>query len=174
MTALEIDRSLTDIMLTQGEVGKQKLANLPPDAKQERKAVQIEIGIYSLFVRFGQLYTMKKGAPPEEQREHVLYIREQMMLREKQLSVFPKFEKMYYEADVAEKQRLIAAYHAEIQMRCQMAPKYRQHLLAAKQSGDVDEAFEAGIKIAVMEEGFRLWEEWRRAHGVYPCLMEME
>ena len=33
---------------------------------------------------------------------------------------------------------------------------------AAKQCGDAPQAFETGLKVAVVEEGFRIWEQWRK------------
>ena len=172
MTALEIDQALSEIMKNKCEESQQKLACLPPNAKQERKALRIEMGMYGLLIRFGQLHDVKKGETPQEQREHVLYIREQMMLREKQMQNFPKFEAQYHQiTDTEEKKRLIAAYHAEIQMRCQMVPNYLQQYQAAKSANNVEETFEAGIKVAVVEEGFRLWEQWRIQHSVYPGLL---
>ncbi|MBQ6818173.1 MAG: hypothetical protein IJP35_01015 [Clostridia bacterium] len=181
MTALEIDRALSRVMTDQWNKSKQKLSDLPSDAKNERKAIQIEVGMYSLFMRFGQLCSVKaeemKVEQRErvfyiEQRERVLYIREQMILREKQLSAFPKIKALYEAADADEKQRIIAAFQGEIQMRCQMYARYLKDWEAAKQNGDAEESFEAGVKVAVVEEGFRLWEQWRKTNGIYPDLIE--
>lgn len=172
MTALEIDRALSRVMTDQWNKSKQKLSDLPSDAKNERKAIQIEVGMYSLFVRFGQLCSVKAEEMKVEQRERVLYIREQMILREKQLSAFPKIKALYEAADADEKQRIVAAFQGEIQMRCQMYAQYLKDWEAAKQNGDAEESFEAGVKVAVVEEGFWLWEQWRKANGIYPDLIE--
>ncbi len=172
MTALEIDRALSRVVTDQWNKSKQKLSDLPSDAKNERKAIQIEVGMYSLFMRFGQLCSVKAEEMKVEQRERVLYIREQMILREKQLSAFPKIKALYEAADADEKQRIIAAFQGEIQMRCQMYARYLKDWEAAKQNGEAEESFEAGVKVAVVEEGFRLWEQWRKTNGIYPDLIE--
>ncbi len=172
MTALEIDRALSRVMTDQWNKSKQKLSDLPSDAKNERKAIRIEVGMYSLFMRFGQLCSVKAEEMKVEQRERVLYIREQMILREKQLSAFPKIKALYEAADADEKQRIVAAFQGEIQMRCQMYARYLKDWEAAKQNGDAEESFEAGVKVAVVEEGFRLWEQWRKTNGIYPDLIE--
>ncbi len=172
MTALEIDRALSRVMTDQWNKSKQKLSDLPSDAKNERKAIRIEVGMYSFFMRFGQLCSVKAEEMKVEQRERVLYIREQMILREKQLSAFPKIKALYEAADADEKQRIVAAFQGEIQMRCQMYARYLKDWEAAKQNGDAEESFEAGVKVAVVEEGFRLWEQWRKTNGIYPDLIE--
>ena len=168
MKPLEIDSALSEIMLKKIAESKKKLIALPKEAKTERKAVQIELGMYQMFLNFGQLYDVKQGETVEEQRTHVLTIREKMMHRLEHLSLFPKIREIYDLADEEEKKRIIAAFHGEMNMRAQMYSKYVKEWEAAKQCGDAPQAFETGLKVAVVEEGFRIWEQWRKENNVYP------
>ncbi len=174
MKPLEIDRGLSQVMMDKIEESKKKLSTLPREAKTERKAVQIELGMYHLFLDFGQLYDVKQGNTAEEQRIHVLTIREKMMHRLGHLSLFPKIREIYDLADEEEKKRIIAALHGEMNMRAQMYSRYIKEWEAAKQCGDAPQAFETGLKVAVVEEGFRIWEQWRKDNNVYPDMFQEE
>ncbi len=172
MKPLEIDRGLSQVMIVKIEESKKKLSVLPQEAKTERKAVQIELGMYQLFLNFGQLYDVKQGNTAEEQRTHVLIIREKMMHRLGHLSLFPKIREMYDLADEEEKKRIVAAFHGEMNMRAQMYSKYVKEWEVAKQCGDAMQVFETGLKVAVVEEGFRIWEKWRKENNVYPDMFQ--
>ncbi len=174
MKPLEIDSALSRIMLKKIAESKKKLTALPKEAKTERKAVQIELGMYQMFLNFGQLYDVKQGETVEEQRTHVLTIREKMMHRLGHLSLFPKIHEIYDLADEEEKKRIIAACHGEMNMRAQMYSRYVKEWEAAKQCGDARGSFETGLKVAVVKEGFRIWEQWRKENNVYPGLFQEE
>ncbi len=172
MDALQIDKALTDLMLEKMKERQTKLTFLPQDAKNERKAVQIEIGMYNLFVGFGQMYHVKYSCTYEQRRNHVLQIREKMTLRENLFSVFPKIKNAYEAASEADKKCVVAALQGEIHMRNSFYNKYLKDLELAKQFNDVDKIFEMGIKVSVLEEGFRIWEKYRQDNDVYPGMFE--
>ena len=44
---------------------------------------------------------------------------------------------------------------------------YSKELQAARQYNDVNKAFEIGLKVSVLEDGFKIWEDYRRENGIY-------
>lgn len=172
MNALEIDKALAELINEKWKEGEAKLALLPKEAKNERKALQIEIGMYSLFLRFGLLFDMKKGDTYEEQRSHVLWIREKMILREELLSLFPKIKRVYEVADDDEKKLVIATLQGEMYMRNSFYINNLKALQEAKKCNDVEKSFEFGLKCSVLEDGFRIWEKWREENGIYYGMFE--
>lgn len=174
MNALEIDKALSELLFEKIKESNAKLELLPKEAKNERKAVQIEIGMYNLFVNFGFLYHMRKGDTYEERRNHVLWIREKMTERMNLFLAFPKIKKAYDVADDVERKCIIAALHSEMHMRNSFYNKYLKDLEAAKQYNDVYKSFEIGLKVSVLEDGFRLLEKYRQENGIYPGMFEEE
>lgn len=174
MNPLEIDKALVELLLEKIKKSRAKLSTLPKEAKNERKAVQIELGMYNLFVNFGFLYTLRKGDTYEQQRNHVLRIREKMTERMNLFIAFPKIKKAYDVADEVERKCIIAALHSEMHMRNSFYNKYLKDLEAAKQYNDVYKSFEIGLKVSVLEDGFRLLEKYRQENGIYPGMFEEE
>ncbi len=172
MNALEIDKALSELLLEKIKESKAKLEVLPKEAKNERKAVQIEIGMYNLFVNFGFLYHLRKGDTYEKQRNHVLWIREKMTERLNLFSAFPNIKKAYDAADETEKKCIIAALHSEMHMRNSFYNKYLRDLEAAKEYNDVYKSFEIGLKISVLEDGFKVLEKYRQENGIYPGMFQ--
>lgn len=174
MNALEIDKALAALMDEKWKESQAKLSFLPKEAKNERKAVQIEIGMFSLFLRFGLLFYVKNGNTYEERRNHVLWIREKLIFRENLFAAFPKIKKAYDNADEAEKKCIIAAFQGEMFMRHCFYDRYIKDLEAAKKYNNIEEAFELGIKVSVLEEGFRIWEAYRQENGIYSGMFDKE
>lgn len=167
MTALEIDKDLSELMLQKRKESEAKLLLLDKEAKNERKAVQIEVGMYNLLLCFGQLYHLKKGDTYEKQRNHVLWLREKLIIREELFLKFPKIQAAYQSADEEEKKRIIAALQGEMLMRHSFYTNYSKELQAARRYNDVNKAFEIGLKVSVLEDGFKIWEDYRRENGIY-------
>ena len=174
MNVLEIDKALTELINEKWKESEAKLAFLPKEAKNERKAVQIEIGMYSLFLRFGLLFDMKNGDTYEQQRNHVLCIREKMLLKEELLSLFPKIKSAYERADDDEKKRIVATLHGEMYMRNNFYYKNLKDLEEAKRCNNIEKSFELGVKVSVLEDGFRIWEKWRQENGTYSGMFKEE
>ena len=172
MNVLEIDKALAELINEKWKESEAKLSLLPKGAKNERKAVQIEIGMYSLFLRFGQLFDVKNGDTYEQQRNHVLWIREKMILREELLSLFPKIKNVYETAGEEEKKRIVATLHGEMFMRNNFYYKNLKDLEEAKRCNDIGKSFELSVKVSVLEDGFRIWEKWRQENGMYPGMFK--
>ena len=61
MTATEINQAMAEIALQKVKDCEERLKETPKDNKSERKAIQIELGMYSLCLRAGLLYYTTEG-----------------------------------------------------------------------------------------------------------------
>ena len=116
----------------------------------------------------------KNGDTYEQQRSHVLWIREKMILREELLSLFPKIKNVYETAGEEEKKRIVATLHGEMFMRNNFYYKNLKDLEEAKRCNDIGKSFELSVKVSVLEDGFRIWEKWRQENGMYPGMFKEE
>lgn len=163
MYAMEIDKALTDIVIEKLTACQSRLNAIPKENKNERKAVQIELGMYTLCLNAGLLYSAKD-------REAVLRMRQGVMER-----ILRRFEKAYAAYAVlneTEKGIFTAALQAELFMRDQVYRGYRSELAQAKSAGDTERIFALQVKIGAVESVFSAWEAWRMANHVYPHMVE--
>ncbi len=160
MTALQIDKALTDIVLERYSECENRLSNIDKSLKMERKAVQIELGMYGLCLRAGLLY-YTTGA-----RESTLnHFRNQA---ERIFAPFSKIAQAYSKATEEEKLVIVAALRQEAFMRDQFSNKNEADFQLAKKAGSVDDAFELTIKINAINEVYKAWEAWRMQNNIYP------
>lgn len=170
MTYLEIDKAIIDITQKICDECKARLAAIPMENSTERKAVQIEYGIYTFCGNAGALFNTDPG------REKVLRGR-QYFLWMRELPRWQKYQKtqnIFRELDDTEKLCLTAALQAELFVRLHWLERQYADLSAAKASGDTDNIFKLTIKIGAVKNMFAAWEAWRIENNVYPHMFEGE
>ncbi len=159
MNATEIDKALADIVLEKYSECENRLNAIDKSLKTERKAVQIELGMYGLCLRAGLLYyTTGK-------REDTLM----HFLKQAQLifSKFPKIAQAYENANDEERLIMVAALRQEAFMRDQFSNKNEEEYERARQVGSVEDTFELNIKINAINEVYKAWEAWRKKEQIY-------
>ena len=164
MNYLDIDKALVDITRAKCDECKARLDATPKDNKAERKALQIELGMYTLCGNAGLLF----NAGWERQRTYQIRQNFWSMV----LPKYPKHQEIYSALTDDEKLSFMAAWQAELFMRDQLLNGYVTELAQAEAAGDAKSTFEFRIKIGAVREMLSLWEGWRKENGVYPGLME--
>ena len=165
MNYLDIDKALMDITRAKCDECKARLDATPKDSKAERKALQIELGMYTLCGNAGLLfntYGTREG----------LYRTRQNFWNYALLTKYPKHQEIYSALTDDEKLSFMAAWQADLFMRDQLLNGYVTELAQAEAAGDAKSTFEFRIKIGAVREMLSLWEGWRKETGVYPGLME--
>ena len=165
MNYLDIDKALVDITRAKCDECKARLDATPKDNKAERKALQIELGMYTLCGNAGLLF----NAGWERQRTYQIRQNFWSMVL---LSKYPKHQEIYSALTDDEKLSFMAAWQADLFMRDQLLNGYVTELAQAEAAGDAKSTFEFRIKIGAVREMLSLWEGWRKENGVYPGLME--
>ena len=164
MNYLDIDKALVDITRAKCDECKARLDATPKDNKAERKALQIELGMYTLCGNAGLLF----NAGWERQRTYQIRQNFWSMV----LPKYPKRQEIYSALTDDEKLSFMAAWQADLFMRDQLLNGYVTELAQAEAAGDAKNTFEFRIKIGAVREMLSLWEGWRKENGVYPGLME--
>ena len=159
MNAIEIDKALTHIVLEKYSECENRLRAIDKSLKTERKAIQIELGMYGLCLRAGLLYytTGKR----EDTLRH--FLRQGKMI----FSKFPKILQAYENANNEEQLILVAALRQEAFMRDQFSDKNQEDYKKAQDLGCVEEAFELKIKTNTLNAVYKAWEEWRKKEKIY-------
>ena len=164
MTYLEIDKALVDITRAMCEECQTRLDAVPMENTTERKAVQLEYGMYTFCGNAGELFNTGW------EREKVFSVRQTFLNRV--LHKYPRLDNMYRSLSGDEKLCFIAALHAEISLRDQWIEKKSAELAAAKASGDTKNAFEITIMIGAVKNMFDAWEAWRVENNIFPHMFE--
>ncbi len=162
MTYLEIDKALMEITRAKCAECKARLDAIPKEKATERKALQVEYGMYSFCGAAGFLLSYE--------RSKAIQTRERFL--SKQIHKYPKLNERYQLINEEEKKCFIAALQAEMFIRDQWFGAQKIELAAAEESGDAKKAFEFKIKVGAVENMFAAWEAWRRENGVYPNMFE--
>ena len=165
MNYLDIDKALVDITRAKCDECKARLDATPKASKAERKALQIELGMYTVCGNAGLLfntYGTREG----------LYRTRQNFWNYALLTKYPKHQEIYSALTDDEKLSFMAAWQADLFMRDQLLNGYVTELAQAEAAGDAKNTFELRIKIGAMGEMLAIWEGWRKENGVYPGLME--
>ncbi len=164
MTHLEIDKALVDLTREKCSECKSRLDMIDKDKATEKKAVQIEFGMYNLCGNAGHLFnTIGK-------REDVLNMRFKIM--KKYLCNYPKLNDVFQRLSSDEQKKLTAAMQAEIFIRNQILCNYFSELEQAEAAGDTKNVFELKIKIGAVLNMLGVWEAWRIENAVYPHMFE--
>ena len=165
MTYLEIDKAICDIAKEMVAECKTRLDAIPKDNKTERKALQLEHGMYTFCCNAGMLTSPKRDGCLKARRNFT----ERTLSRRPTLSRLNQF---YQQLDETEKMRFIAATQAEIFIKDQWLPEQLSALNAAEVSNDIQNAFELKIKIGAVRNMFSAWEKWRVENRVYSDIIE--
>ena len=162
MTYLEIHKSIAEITREKCNECKARLDNVPKENATERKALQLEYGMYS-FCRNCGLLGNTDGSGPVALRKRVL---------EGVMNKYPVLYEFYDNLSEEEKYRFIAATQAELFIRDQWLGTQYAELDAAEAAGDTQKAFEFKIKVGSAINMFDIWEAWRVENNIYPDIFK--
>ena len=166
MKYLEIDEALVTITRQFCAACKERLDAIPKENAAERKAVQLEYGMYTFCGNAGLLFNTGW------ERTKVLNVRQTLWNNE--LHKFPDIQKQYLELDDEEKPCFHAALHGELYLRQSWLEEQIAELKAAKAANDVQTVFEQTVKIGAVRAMFAAWEAWRKENNIYPDMFEEE
>ena len=164
MHYLDIDKALVDITRAKCDECKARLDTVPKDNKAERKALQIELGMYTLCGNAGLLFNTYGT------REGLYRTRQNFFTYA--MTKYPRHGGIYAALNDDEKLSFMAAWQADLFMRDQLLAGYITELAQAEAAGDAKNTFEFRIKIGAVREMLVIWENWRKENGIYPGLME--
>ena len=164
MTYLEIDKALVDITRAMCKESQERLDAVPTENTTERKAVQLECGMYTFCGNAGELFNTGW------EREKVFSVRQSFLNRV--LHKYPSLNTMYQALGGEEKMCFIAALHGEIYLRDQWIGKKLDELAAAKESNDTKNVFEISIMLSAVKNMFAAWEAWRVENNIFPHIFE--
>ena len=163
MNAIEIYKAQEEIALERYNECKARLESVPKENATERKAIHIELGMYSLCLRAGLL---DRGGAEPDHAERALEHRNRFI--PKIIGKYHGINEVYRGLDAEEKGRFMAAVQAELYMRDQIYGNYVAELETAIAAGDEASVFDLKIKTGVLESVFAAWEKWRKETGIYP------
>ena len=165
MTALEIDIATENIILELYNECQDRLAEIPKESKRERKAVQVELAMYSMGIRAGTLYYTTG--------ERINSIRVRSRRFGNIINIFyPEIKKLYDNADDDGKLKITCALQCEAFLRSQMYDRYIKELKQAKEVNDTEIIFESTIKIGALQNIFDALEKWRISNNIYPYMFK--
>ena len=167
MTRYEIDRAMQEIVLNKISECRARLDALPKDNANERKAVQIELGMYTLCGNAGLL---SGGTNDDSPRDESFRLRQGVLQRI--LQKYPKLREVFVGLEGDEQLRFVAALQGEIFVRDQILGNYRAELANASAAQDARNVFEFTIKIGAVESVLEAWRGWRMEHAIYPVELE--
>ena len=166
MTHLEIDAALVSITRQVCAECKARLDAIPKTNATERKALQLEYGMYTFCGNAGLLFNTGW------ERTKVLDVRRSLWNHE--LSRYPHIREQYHALDDGEKPRFHAALQCELYLRQSWLGEQTAALAAASAAGDTAQIFELNIKIGAVRAMFAAWEAWRRENDIYPNMFGEE
>jgi len=164
MTYLEIDSALVEITRKMYAECQVRLDAVPIENATERKAIQLESGMYTFCGNAGELFNTGW------ERKKVFSVRKNYVNRV--LYKYPSLNNIYQALNSEEKMCFIAALHAEIAIREQWLDKKEAELAAATASGDTKSIFELTIQLGAVKNMFAAWEQWRVENNVFPHMFE--
>lgn len=164
MNYLDIDQALVSITRDKCNECQARLNAIPKDKTSERKALQIEYGMYALCGNAGLLFNAGW------ERERTYQIRHNFF--NCLLTKYPRHQEVYTTLNEDDKLSFMAAWQADLFIRDQIFSNYLTELAQAEAAGDVKNTFELRIKIGAVRHMFAAWEAWRVENGVYPRLLE--
>ncbi len=164
MTYLEIDKAIVDITRRMCAECKDRLDGIPKENTTERKAVQLEYGMYTFCGNAGVLFNTVGEREGGLKKRRVFF--------QNVLPKYPRLRSIHERLDEEEKMRLLAAWQAELFIRDQWLGAQLTDLADAETVGDAKSVFELKIKIGAVQNMFAAWEAWRCENGVYPHPVE--
>lgn len=158
MTPIEIEKSLTEIVVAKDEACKLRLATVDKQNVTERKALALERGIYNLCLNAGLLLSNKD-------RHATILLKMKVLPRF--LLKYPALQAKFEQVDENEKLVFTASLYGEIWMYDQIVLKYKDELEKAIANDDTKEILEAKLKLAIVNDVLNAWQNWRKENGVY-------
>ena len=165
MTYLEIDSAIIAVTQKVCDECKARLDTISKENTTERKAVQLEYGMYTFCGSAGGLFNTYQT------REQALHGRQHYFLN-KVLHKYPIINATYEVLDKEDKLRFIAAMQAELFIREQWFDKKSAELTAATAAGDTKRIFELTIQLGAVKNMFAAWEAWRVENNIFPNMFE--
>ncbi len=163
MTYLEIDQALVNLTKQACSACKSRLDAVPRENVTERKALQLEYGMYTFCGNCGLLFNTTG-------ERKIVTIRRRFL--EKVLPTYPSWNEVYQSLDEENKMRFVAALQGEFYMRYYWLGEQYAELEGAEATGDVKKSFEFKIKIGAVKKMFAEWEAWRAENGVFPHMFQ--
>ncbi len=160
MTYLEIDQAMVDMTRQKCVECKARLDAVPKENATERKALQLEYGIYTFCGNAGLLFNV--GG------ERTIIYKRRYVLENGMLQRCPSLALAYQGLNEEEKLCFVAALQAELFLRDSWLKEQYAELAAAESAQDTNKIFEFKIKIGAVENMFAAWEAWRKENGIYP------
>ena len=164
MTYIDIDNALVGITKKMCEECRVRLDAIPAENPTEKKAAQLEHGMYIFCGNAGELFNTGW------EREKVIGIRKAFFHRV--CAKYPRLDTAYQLLNSNEKLCFIAALHAELYIRDQWIPKKESELAAATAVNDAKNVFEIMVMIGAVKNMFTAWEAWRVENNVFPHMFE--
>lgn len=162
MTYLEIDKAISNIMKEKCNECKNRLDDISKENTTERKAVQLELGMYSFCGNAGLLHNFDREK----------WLQKRRIFLNKELHKYPKLNEIYQNLTEEEKMCFVAALQSEIFIRDQWLGVQYAAFSSAQATGDHQNIFELKIKIGAVENMFAAWENWRAENNIYPNMFE--
>ena len=163
MTYLEIHKSIAEITREKCDECKAKLDAVPRENVTERKALQLEHGMYTFCGNCGMLFGSGDGSKAVTVRKRFL---------EGVMDKYPTLYKFYDNLDDEEKLKFIASTQGELYIRDQWLGTQIVELNDAEACGNITKIFELKIKIGAVMDMFAAWERGRRENNVYPGMLD--
>lgn len=167
MNAIEIYKAQEEIALEKYNECKARLAQTAEESKTEKKALHIELGMYSLCLRAG---LFDRGGTAPDHAQTALAHRNKFI--PKIIAKYPRASTLFRALPAEERESFISAVQAEMYMRNQIYENYLSELEDAKAADDAASIFELKIKTGALESVFEAWEAWRKKTGVYPNMFK--
>lgn len=164
MTYLEIDKAILHITQEMCKNCQAKLDAICKENVTERKAVQLEYGMYAFCRDAGLLYN--------NGMERTNYFRRGHSLLNKILPKYPGLNAVYQTLDDENKLCFYAALQGELFIRDQWIGKKAAELAVATASGDTKSIFELKIQLGAVKNMFAAWEQWRVENSIFPHMFE--
>ena len=164
MTYLEIDKAILDITQEMCKNCQTKLDAISKENVTERKAVQLEYGMYAFCRDAGLLFNSGM--------ERTSFFRRAHSFLSKTLPQYPKLNSIYQALDDNNKLCFYAAIQGELFIRDQWLGKKKLALAAATASGDTTGVFELTIQLGAVKNMFAAWETWRIDNNIFPHMFE--
>ena len=164
MTYLEIDRAILDITQEMCKNCQAKLDAISKENITERKAVQLEYGMYAFCRDAGLLFNNGMDRTNFFRRGHIFF--------RKTLPKYPKLNDIYQSLDDENKLCFYASLQGELFIRNQWIEKKAAELATAEVCGDTKNVFEITIMLGAVKNMFAAWEAWRTENNIFPHMFE--
>lgn len=156
ISPVEIEGAMFAALKSMQNDCESRIAALDSSAKNEKKALNVEKGMYRFCSNAGML----SGVGGD--RERIIPVKADRLTK---FISDPKLAETFDKADDEEKLRLSAAFYGIVWMKSEVLPQYIREYEQAKESGDVRSQFEQQIKLKTITAVIRKWIELAESFG---------